>query len=157
MYSKAALFEDKASMTAILAEKNPRKQKMLGGKAKGFVADVWDREKYGIVLRVNLAKFREGWARDDHGFVYGEGGRKDGQDQVALNKLLLATGERELVEASRFDRIWGIGFDEVEATRRSKKEWGENLLGKVLMDVRKQLRLKEEGQDEGEKGDADAG
>jgi ribA/ribD-fused uncharacterized protein len=56
--------------------------------------------------------------------------------------LLLATGEREIVEASPQDRIWGVGFKESEA-ERNRYRWGENLLGRVLMDVRG--RLREEG------------
>jgi ribA/ribD-fused uncharacterized protein len=66
---------------------------------------------------------------------------------VNLKALLLATGERELVEASPMDRIWGIGFGEKNAGR-ARRHWGLNLLGKALMDVRKRLR-EEEGKKEG--------
>ena len=56
--------------------------------------------------------------------------------------MLLATGERELVEASPLDRIWGVGFAEKDA-ERNRSRWGENLLGKALVHVRG--RLKQEG------------
>ena len=65
----------------------------------------------------------------------------------ALKGLLEGTGERELVEASPSDRVWGIGFVREEAERR-RGEWGENLLGKALMTVRERLRGKD-GEKEG--------
>jgi len=71
---------------------------------------------------------------------------------------LLETAERELVEVrkassqtrgqtenssinktSPFDKIWGIGFD-AENAANHKKDWGENLLGKALMNVRARLK-----------------
>lgn len=52
---------------------------------------------------------------------------------------MLATGDRELVEASPDDRIWGIGFEAVKADA-NRDQWGENLLGLALMNVRKRLR-----------------
>ena len=61
------------------------------------------------------------------------------EDAENLRKMLLATGERELVEASPQDRIWGVGFAEKDA-ERNRYWWGKNLLGRVFMDVRKRLR-----------------
>lgn len=64
-----------------------------------------------------------------------------------LKSMLLATGDRELVEASPMDRIWGIGFGEKNAGK-NRHRWGKNLLGKALMDVRARLREeKEEGKE----------
>lgn len=57
---------------------------------------------------------------------------------------LLDTGERELVEASPTDRIWGVGFGAAEAEAK-RSEWGENRLGIALMNVRRRLREAEEG------------
>jgi predicted NAD-dependent protein-ADP-ribosyltransferase YbiA (DUF1768 family) len=56
-------------------------------------------------------------------------------DAENLRRMLLATGERELVEASPSDRIWGVGFAERDA-QRNRHRWGQNLLGRALMDVR---------------------
>lgn len=61
-----------------------------------------------------------------------------------LRELLLATGERELVEASPLDRVWGVGFREKDAGV-NRHLWGQNLLGKALEDVRGRLRAEEEG------------
>lgn len=64
------------------------------------------------------------------------------EDAESLRAMLLVTGERELVEASPRDRIWGVGFAEKDA-ERNRVRWGQNLLGKALMSVR--ARLREEG------------
>lgn len=61
------------------------------------------------------------------------------EDAERLREMLLATGNRELVEASPRDRIWGIGFGEKNAGA-NRHRWGKNLLGKALMDVRDKLR-----------------
>lgn len=60
---------------------------------------------------------------------------KFGQDE-RLKEGSLETGERELVEASPMDRIWGIGFGAGHA-ERMREEWGQNSLGKALMRVRR--------------------
>jgi ribA/ribD-fused uncharacterized protein len=65
-------------------------------------------------------------------------------DADMLRGLLLATGERELVEASPSDRIWGVGYVEKDAGRNRVK-WGQNLLGKALMEVRGRIREESTG------------
>lgn len=60
-------------------------------------------------------------------------------DAENLRRMLLATGERELVEASPVDRIWGVGFTEKNA-EKNRYRWGENLLGRALVDIRGRLR-----------------
>jgi len=52
-----------------------------------------------------------------------------------MRSVLLGTGERELAEAGRRDRVWGIGYRAFEA-EGYREWWGENLLGKCLGDVR---------------------
>jgi N-glycosidase YbiA len=47
-----------------------------------------------------------------------------------LATLLLATGDAELIEDSPFEPFWGIGLDGT----------GLNWAGRVLMEVREQLR-----------------
>lgn len=61
------------------------------------------------------------------------------EDAESLRALLLGTGERELVEASPMDRIWGVGYAERNAGQ-NRVRWGQNLLGKALMSVRGRLR-----------------
>ena len=47
-----------------------------------------------------------------------------------LQALLLSTGEEELVERTTDDYYWGCGTDGT----------GKNMLGKILMEIRKELR-----------------
>lgn len=61
------------------------------------------------------------------------------EDAENLRTMLMATGKREMVEASPGDRIWGVGFAEKNA-RENRVRWGQNLLGEALMSVREKLR-----------------
>lgn len=139
MYHKAATFNDVDTMALILSEPHPKNQKDLGRGVMNFDPAIWDEVKYEIVLKGNYLKFTQCHALPDDAWVYGEGGRKEEDDNVSLQQLLLATGDRELAEASKFDRIWGIGFGAADAEAH-RMQWGENLLGKVLMETRARLR-----------------
>jgi predicted NAD-dependent protein-ADP-ribosyltransferase YbiA (DUF1768 family) len=68
---------------------------------------------------------------------------EDEGEPVSLKSLLLATEERELTEASRFDRVWGIGFDAQQALVTLREKWGQDLLGTALMNVREKIREEE--------------
>jgi N-glycosidase YbiA len=52
------------------------------------------------------------------------------ESHPALRELLLGTGEEELVENTTGDYYWGCGKDGS----------GRNMLGKILMEIRAQLR-----------------
>lgn len=73
------------------------------------------------------------------------------EDAQNMKRWLLATDDRELVEASPMDRIWGVGFAEKDAGA-NRHRWGQNLLGKALMAVRTRLREEEvmEGENKAE-------
>lgn len=58
-------------------------------------------------------------------------------------KMLLETGDTLLVEASPYDRIWGIGYSHANS-EAYRGTWGENLLGKALMRVRDRLHAEED-------------
>ena len=102
-----------------MAAEKPVIQKRLGKTVKGFDEKAWDRIKYSVVLRGNTHNYTQ---------------------HPELRATLLETGDRLLAEASRFDRVWAIGFDESNAEQVSRKTWGQNLLGKAIMQVREQLR-----------------
>jgi len=54
-----------------------------------------------------------------------------------LKTFLLNTGTRVLVEASPYDKIWGIGLSADQENIENPLTWnGENLLGFALMEVR---------------------
>ncbi|KAF2016183.1 DUF1768-domain-containing protein [Aaosphaeria arxii CBS 175.79] len=121
MVGKARLFGDEDIARQILSTTDPKLHRALGRQVERFDEKVWNKEKYRIVVEGNYLKFTKS------------------KDADELRKMLLATGDRELVEASPRDRIWGIGFGEKNAGK-NRYRWGLNLLGKALMDVRKRLR-----------------
>lgn len=57
-----------------------------------------------------------------------------------LQRYLLDSGNRVLVEASPLDRIWGIGLEARDPAAADPERWqGLNLLGFALMEVRERL------------------
>lgn len=132
MYQKAKLFGDDKVAGEVLGgtEQHPRTIKDMGRKVVGFDETTWMAERERIVEEGTWLKVT----------------RPAGDGQVNLGELLLATGDRELVEASPFDRVWGVGFRAKDAGR-NRERWGLNLLGKTLMAVRKRLREDGEGRE----------
>jgi ribA/ribD-fused uncharacterized protein len=62
-----------------------------------------------------------------------------------IQPLLLGTGNREIVETSGSDKIWGCGLSIAKAKAFQGDKWpGRNLLGRALMEVRE--RIKKENQ-----------
>lgn len=124
MYHKALLMSDSAIAAQILAPHNahPSRAKALGRQVRNFDVGVWQQHADRVVTEANYYKFSQ-----------------DGE----LRAVLLGTGERVLVEASPDDRIWGIGFD-AESAEGREGEWGDNRLGKALMEVRRRLREEEQ-------------
>lgn len=57
-----------------------------------------------------------------------------------LGRKLLATGDRQLIEAAGRDRYWGIGYGIKQRPERYEKSWGRNQLGRSLMATRERLR-----------------
>ena len=55
-----------------------------------------------------------------------------------LSRLLVSTGESQLLYACRYDACYGIGFT-MKAAGARRDEWGKNYLGVMLMLVRKRL------------------
>lgn len=122
MAQKALLFKDTEVCEEIMACSKPQDVKEWGRRVKGFLQSTWDREKYNIVLKGNIQKFLQ---------------NKDMKD------YLLSTNDAILVEASPYDRVWGIGMYESKAVDLHPKHWnGENLLGFALMEVREAIRDK---------------
>ena len=119
MYKKAVLFGDTLTSKRILSAKTPGTMKKLGRAVTPYVEEVWRENRFSIVYEGVKAKFS--------------------QNPQLLHKLL-ETGDALLVEASPEDPIWGIAMTATEARKCSPEEWkGENLLGKVLMQVRADL------------------
>ncbi|KAF1932854.1 DUF1768-domain-containing protein, partial [Didymella exigua CBS 183.55] len=124
MVQKAQLFGDEKVAKDMLKTSDPKVHKALGRKVKNFDNEVWDKNKFDIVMQGNVHKFTVS------------------QDAANMMKWLLATDDMELVEASPMDRIWGIGFAARDADA-NRHRWGQNLLGKALMVVRTRSREEE--------------
>lgn len=119
MHGKARLFDDPETAQLILAADHPREHKALGRKVKRFDGAVWNREREAIVMAGNRAKFTQ---------------------DPALLAQLLATRGTTLVEASPYDRIWGIGLAASDPKAQDPATWrGQNLLGKILTQLRDEL------------------
>lgn len=117
MAAKAALFNDEESFYDIMRESNPKEQKNLGRKVKNFDPDVWEKEKYNIVLAGNKWKFK--------------------QNQHLQKFICQFARDTVFAEAAPWDTIWGIGLGPTDADALDPTKWrGENLLGKVLTHVR---------------------
>ena len=112
MYSKAVLFGDTLSASAILAAPTPKDAKALGRLVQNFDQALWDRCSTWIMTRLLIAKFAQ---------------------NPDLLSVLLATGSAVLAEASPYDRVWGLGLSETQATAVAPSDWpGENRLGRCL-------------------------
>ena len=117
MHQKALQFNDLHSAELIMRTTDPNLMKRLGSRITPFVESIWDSVRYAIMKEAIFAKFNQN--RD-------------------LLELLISTQDNELVEASPYDKIWGVGFDKYNANKNRNK-WGNNLLGKALMEVRNEL------------------
>ncbi|MFM8217125.1 MAG: NADAR family protein [Pirellula sp.] len=121
MAGKARLFSDNETLQEILVAPDPKSAKALGRKVRGFKDDLWVTNARRIVTEGNIAKFSQ---------------------NEGLKEFLLATETKVLVEASPYDRIWGIGLGAEDPNAKHPTKWqGENLLGFALMDVREAIRL----------------
>ncbi len=119
-YKKALLFNDYEIAKKIINSNTPQEAKMLGRKVKNFDNLKWDKNKVDIVRTGIRLKFEQ---------------------NGLISQALLSTGEKYLVEAASNDIIWGIGFNSKDAIANFYS-WGENLLGKILMDIRTELKNK---------------
>ncbi|KAI1300052.1 hypothetical protein F5Y03DRAFT_386114 [Xylaria venustula] len=155
MYQKALLFGDPEIGAAILEAESPRDVKALGRQVRGFNDATWKRAREGIVTEGNWCKFslpvviEKGHVDGEREWKLGNGAAAERMRARSFRDVLLATGTRELVEASPMDKIWGIGFGAKNA-EASRQKWGMNLLGKCLMEVREQFWREKEAKEEAE-------
>lgn len=120
MYMKAKLFADHKTAAFILKETVPSKMKALGRQVQNYDDQRWSRLRENIAYIGLLEKYKQ---------------------NLDLKTLILATGDKEIVEASPNDRVWGIGMGASHPQVQNRSEWkGMNLLGKILVRVRNQLR-----------------
>ncbi|SFV60967.1 Uncharacterized protein COG3236 [hydrothermal vent metagenome] len=120
MWAKARVFYDYGIADRILETKSPREVQLLGREVKDYDDDKWRALSFETVVEGNIEKFTQ---------------------NPDIEKFLLSTGDKVLVEASPIDKIWGIGLHKDDPKARDPKKWlGENKLGFALMQVRKNLK-----------------
>lgn len=133
MHQKALLFADYNIAAKIMTTSSPKDIKALGRKVANFKDETWNLHRSKIVEDASYYKFKYGADKGELSY--------DGTG-MSLKQRFMQTGDRELVEASPMDKIWGIGFTEWGADAR-RPSWGLNLLGKALMAARERLRSEE--------------
>jgi ribA/ribD-fused uncharacterized protein len=120
MWEKAVFFNDHESASKILREENPAKAKKLGREVKNFDDSKWSKVCYEIMYLINYEKYFQ---------------------NTRLKNILLNTGDKMIIEANPKDTRWGIGLSAEDDRVLDESQWqGENLLGKVLMELRKDLK-----------------
>ncbi len=118
MAKKALLFDDQEIFEKIIAESDPAVVKKLGRLVKNFDGQKWSELCYAFVVEGNFHKFYQ---------------------NENLRTYLLSTNEATIVEASPYDKIWGIGLRAHEANPENWK--GSNYLGYALMEARDKIKL----------------
>lgn len=120
MYHKAATFNDQMRMDMILTESDPSRVKQIGREVAGYNDDVWAEVRYGVVVAGTILKFTQ---------------------NPDFFEVMVADREKVIVEASPYDKIWGIGKHENDPDDlRSIDNWdGENLLGYAIMEARERI------------------
>lgn len=120
MWEKAVFFNDRESANKIIKEENPAKAKKLGREVKNFDDSLWSKVCYDFMYKVNYEKYSQ---------------------NTRLKNILLNTSDKMIIEANPKDTRWGIGLSAEDDRVLDESQWqGENLLGKVLMQVRDELK-----------------
>lgn len=121
MAEKARLFKDYDAEDEIMEATHPAEQKKIGRRVQNFNGDVWDEVARDIVYKGNYAKFTQ---------------------NPGMQEVLVETVGTTLVEASPYDRIWGIGLDQDDPDCHDRDRWqGLNWLGEVLTQVREDIMM----------------
>lgn len=116
MAQKAKLFKDDEHYNNIMQSTDPKKIKWYGRMVRGFEYQTWEDHKVKIVMEGCKAKFDQ---------------------NPELKEYLMSVKTGVFVEASPYDRIWGIGLKETDDRAKTPAEWcGENLLGFILTEIR---------------------
>jgi len=108
-YFQAQKFKGLEHANKIRKARSPMKAAELGRTRKVRIRKNWDKRKDSVMYDAVMAKFSQ---------------------HEELSKLLFATGEQKIIEASANDSYWGEGEDGK----------GLNKLGKILMKVRTNLK-----------------
>ena len=117
MWLKALLMGDTNMAKTIAGETSPVKCKAYGRQVSPFDKVKWFEHRNKIAFEVVRLKFED----------------------PTFKKILLATNDEIIAEASARDKIWGIGISVTNAEKGMSWK-GENILGKTLMLVRNHVK-----------------
>lgn len=118
MWRKAMEFKDEETAKKILEAETPKEAKKLGRKVKGFDDSVWDKKKYDVMFTANVHKYHQ-------------------NPPLAVWLIDHMFDNKQFVEASPYDKIWGIGMSMDAEGVDDEANWkGQNLLGRVLNSIR---------------------
>ena len=137
MYKKAEFFNDKAIMAKIMETNSPMEMKRLGKQVKGYNESDWNKVckeimSKGLHAKVNIITLVS--------LIYSTMLFFQFSQNVYLKMALLATAGKTLVEASPYDKKWGIGLLQWDHRAKSEKTWrGQNWLGYALTELREDL------------------
>lgn len=124
MHHKALLFNDLTVARLIMLSDSPSEQKALGREVENFNMFKWALESDHIVTEANYCKFNQ---------------------NPELKTKILSMGNRQFVEASPRDKIWGIGMGENSIGVENPANWkGKNKLGNCLTSVRDLIKANAE-------------
>lgn len=116
MAKKALLFKDEETYHKIMIEDDLSSIKKYGREIRSFDNIIWDKYKEDIVYKANFFKFFQ---------------------NEELKTFLKSTDNKVIVEANPNDNIWSCGLKPDDENIYNEEEWkGENLLGKIIMQVR---------------------
>lgn len=120
MWKKAMYFGDSTTASLILLAKTPAKAKALGRQVINYDDEAWKNYRGIAMMSAVYEKFAQ---------------------SESLRELLVNTDDYFLVEATKNDKIWGVGLDVDDDRLYDTENWqGLNLLGSCLMTVRSMLR-----------------
>lgn len=121
MYLKALHFEDYEIADEILYNAfTPKEAKNLGRKVSNFNNEEWENVRESIMMEALRCKF---------------------DCNPELKKLLLRHKDQIFVEASPYDKIWGVGLTEYDSRILDEEKWeGLNLLGKCLNKIVSEIK-----------------
>jgi ribA/ribD-fused uncharacterized protein len=119
MAQKAVLFNDLDAFSQIMNTTKPTIMKKFGRKVKNFNDEIWKLNRNRILYEGLIEKFKQ---------------------NDSLKQSLIQTKSLILVEASPYDRIYGVGLGQNDDRILDETKWlGKNLLGQILMQVRANL------------------